>query len=48
MGPVGLESQDLGAAHFDRVNKTKTIRWIVRRLSDPGAKEKSIVPPQGS
>jgi transposase len=32
----GVEYRDLGAFHFDRRDKTKTIRRLVRRLSDLG------------
>lgn len=32
----GIEYRDLGATHFDRRDKTKTIRRLVRRLSDLG------------
>lgn len=32
----GVEYRDLGATHFDRRDKTKTIRRLVRRLSDLG------------
>src|SRR5688572_10289428 len=32
----GVEYRDLGALHFDRRDRTKTIRRLVRRLSDLG------------
>jgi transposase-like protein len=32
----GVEYRDLGAMHFDRRDKTKTIHRLVRRLSDLG------------
>jgi hypothetical protein len=32
----GVEYRDLGAQHFDRHDKTKTIRRLVKRLADRG------------
>ncbi len=32
----GVDYRDLGAAHFDRRDKTKTIHRLVRRFADLG------------
>jgi hypothetical protein len=34
----GVEYRDLGPLHFDRRDKTKTIRRLVRKLNDLGVK----------
>jgi len=34
----GVEYRDLGSAHFDHRDKTKTIRRLIRRLTDLGCK----------